>query len=132
MWWGIAGATNARCELDVRVGGAWRIEMRTADATILPNGGKYLGVVANQRLVYSDDPDPDSPAWRNTSPPGTIVNTVTFHDDGEGTRVELCIRFASAADHDRLVGYGMRSGIEQGLDRFARLAINIQNKETEA
>src|SRR5262245_34419576 len=25
LWWGVDGATNPHCELDVRVGGAWRI-----------------------------------------------------------------------------------------------------------
>src|SRR5262245_50329861 len=51
LWWGLDGTTNPICELDVRVGGRWRIDMRTADGTVYRNGGEYLEVVENERLV---------------------------------------------------------------------------------
>jgi uncharacterized protein YndB with AHSA1/START domain len=121
LWWGIDGATNPHCELDVRVGGAWRIDMRTASGTVYRNAGVFLQVVVNERLVYSDVPDPASPAWAG-APPRPYVHTVSFEDAEAGrTRVTLSVRTESAADCERLLRLGMREGIGQGLDRLARL-----------
>jgi uncharacterized protein YndB with AHSA1/START domain len=39
QWWGPQGFTNPVCELDVRVGGAWRIVMRSSDGIEYPCGG---------------------------------------------------------------------------------------------
>ena len=120
LWWGIEGATNPRCELDVRPGGRWRIDMRTAGGTVYQNGGVYLEVVANTRLVSTDVSDPASPAWQG-SPPGDRLNTVTFEDHREGTRVTLTVQFKSLADRDLFVRAGVKEGIAQSLDRFARV-----------
>ena len=56
LWWGLEGTTNPVCELDVRVGGSWRIDMRMANGTVYQNGGEYLEVVENERLVSTDIP----------------------------------------------------------------------------
>jgi uncharacterized protein YndB with AHSA1/START domain len=121
LWWGVDGATNSRCELDVRPGGAWRIDMRTANGAVFPNGGFFLEVVTNERLVYSDIADPDSIAWAGTLR-GPLVHTVTFEDaEGGGTKVSLVVRADSQSDRDRLVELGMRDGVAQGLNRLQRL-----------
>ncbi len=126
LWWGIDGATNPRCELDVRPGGVWRIDMRTASGTVYPNGGVFLEVVANERLVYNDIPDPASPGWSGAAP-ATYVHTVSFEDHAAGgTRVSLTVRANSAADCEGLLKQGMREGICQGLDRLDRLLHMIE------
>jgi uncharacterized protein YndB with AHSA1/START domain len=121
LWWGVEGATTSHCELDVRPGGVWRIDMRTASGVVYPNTGVFLEVVANERLVYSDIPDPTSPAWAGV-PPGPYVHTVSFEDhEAGGTRVSLSVRADSPVDCERLIKLGMREGIGQGLDRLERL-----------
>jgi uncharacterized protein YndB with AHSA1/START domain len=118
LWWGIDGATNPVCQLDVRPGGRWRIDMRTAGGTVYPNGGVYLEVAENTRLVFTDVSDPGSPAWKGR-PPGDRLHTVTFEDDGDGTRVTLRVQFKSVVDRDLFVGAGVKEGMAQSLDRFA-------------
>jgi uncharacterized protein YndB with AHSA1/START domain len=126
LWWGVEGATIPRCELDVRPGGAWRIDMRTASGVVYQNAGVFLQVIANERLVYSDIPDPTSPAWAG-APPKPYLHTVSFEDDSSGgTRVVLRVRADSAADCERLLKLGMRDGMSQGLDRFARLLRELE------
>lgn len=120
QWWGVDGSTNPVCELDVRPGGSWRIDMRTPDGMVYPNRGVYLDVVENERIVYKDVADPSSPAW-DGAPPGEIVHTITFADHDGKTKVTLHARFASVSDRDRLTGFGMVRGIEQSLDRLERL-----------
>jgi uncharacterized protein YndB with AHSA1/START domain len=51
LWLGVEGSTNLTCQMDIRPGGAWRIDMRTASGLVYPNGGFYLEVVENERLV---------------------------------------------------------------------------------
>jgi len=117
LWWGVEGATNPVCELDVRPGGRWRIDMRTAGGTVYPNSGTYLEVIENRRLVSTDVSDPASPAWQG-SPPGNRLNTVTFEDQGDATRVTLRVQFKSVADRDLFLSAGVKEGIAQSLDRF--------------
>lgn len=121
LWWGMDGATNSRCELDVRPGGAWRIDLCAANGAVFPNAGFFLEVVPNERLVYNDIADPNSIAWTGTLR-GPLVYTVVFEDvDGGRTRVSLVVRADSAPDRDMMVKLGMREGMAQSLDRLERL-----------
>lgn len=129
-WWGIKGSTVPVCELDVRPGGKWRIEMRTADGTIYPNAGEYLEVVPNQRLVYTDVPDPAITEW-NGDPPQVRRNRVHFDDrNGVVVLVTLEIEFANEAERERMLGFGMQRGIEQSLDRLEELIASIRASPT--
>ena len=125
LWWGIAGATNPVCELDVRPGGRWRIDMRTASGTVYRNSGVYLEVIENRRLVSTDVSDPSSPAWKGREAPADRLNTVTFEDAGEGTRVTIRVQFKSVADHDFFVGAGVKQGIGESLDRLERVLARL-------
>ena len=49
-WWGPSGFTNPVCEIDVRVGGAWRIVMRAPDGTEYPCQGVYLEIIPNKPI----------------------------------------------------------------------------------
>lgn len=132
LWWGIDGATNPTCQMDVRPGGIWRIDMRTADGTVYPNRFEYIEIVANERLVYTDIPVAGSPAWKGESAPSAAIHTVVFEEDGAATRVVLETRFASPADRDRVLKAGMKEGIGQSLDRFERLLRKIKADASEA
>ena len=52
QWWGPKEFTNPVCELDVRPGGAIRIDMRGPDGTVYPMAGIYQAIVAPERLVF--------------------------------------------------------------------------------
>jgi uncharacterized protein YndB with AHSA1/START domain len=127
LWWGCSGCTNPICELDVRPGGAWRIDVRTTEGVTYPNRGVYIEVVPNERIVYSDIPIPESPAWDGL-PPGICINTVTFEPDGIGTRVTLHARLSSQEDLDRMLRQGVRQGIGQSFDRVAAVLLQIQSR----
>ena len=50
QWWGPAGFTNPRCEVDVRPGGVLRIDMRGPDGTVYPMAGEQGWSQSLERL----------------------------------------------------------------------------------
>src|SRR4029077_6275044 len=53
LWWGPSGFSNPVCEIDLRPGGAPRIDMRGADGIVYPMVGVYREIVAPERLVFT-------------------------------------------------------------------------------
>jgi uncharacterized protein YndB with AHSA1/START domain len=84
QWWGPEGFTTEHCEMDIRLGGSYRVSMRSADGVVYWKRGTYREIVAPERIVFTF-------AWEdNNGQPGhqTIV-TVTFAELGDRTRVTL-------------------------------------------
>jgi uncharacterized protein YndB with AHSA1/START domain len=81
LWFGPAGAEILEAETDPRVGGRFRILMRTPDGEEHGVSGLYREVVDAGKLVFTW-------AWRTTPERESLV-TVTFDGDGDGTRLTL-------------------------------------------
>jgi uncharacterized protein YndB with AHSA1/START domain len=122
QWWGVEGSTIIRCELDVRPGGAFRIDMKAIDGTVYVNRGVYLEVIADARIVSKDVRDGSE--MSGTLPVGTHI--VTFEDVAGGTLVTLTSRFETREARDMMVRFGMMNGIRQSLDRFDRLVTSLE------
>ena len=123
QWWGVDGSTIVVCELDVRPGGTFRIDMKAAGGTVYVNRGIYIDVVPNERIVSKDVRDGD--VSTENIPAGT--HTVTFADYGGATVVTLTSRFETIEERDLMVRFGMINGIKQSFERFERLvAVSAQ------
>src|SRR5215470_8329041 len=81
-WWSPKsfGLTMISCELDVRVGGTYRLVFRH-DAFPEPMAffGRYLEVAPHSRLVWTNDEDQG----------GGQITTVTFEEQGGKTRLVM-------------------------------------------
>lgn len=110
QWWGPRGFTNPRCEWDARPGGKIHIDMRGPDGTVYPMPGEFHEVVAPERLVFS-----------SSAVDGAleVVNTITFAEEGEQTRMTLEAIVVKATDDAKFALSGMREGWTQTLDRLA-------------
>ena len=75
-WWVPKGApmTLLSCDMDVRTGGKYRLKFRAGDQS-MEFFGKYLEVVADERIVWTNDESDEEGA----------VTTVTFEDQGGKT-----------------------------------------------
>jgi uncharacterized protein YndB with AHSA1/START domain len=83
QWWGPRGFSIVSCEADVRVGGTWRVETRSAEGETHNAGGVYREVAAPERLVFTM-------AWDGTEdgePGRETVVTVGLADEGHRTRM---------------------------------------------
>ncbi len=80
-WFGPAQAETLHAEVDARVGGRYRIVMRTSDGEEHGVSGIYREVVPNEKLVFTW-------AWRSTPERESLV-TVMLKSDGGGTLLTL-------------------------------------------
>jgi uncharacterized protein YndB with AHSA1/START domain len=110
-WWGPAGFSAPSIELDVRVGGAYRIAMQPPDGVLFYLSGEFLEVEPPTRLTYTfrwEDPDPDDRE--------TIV-TLSLRDLDASTELTV--------DQGVFAAEGRRALHEQGwtesLDRLQEL-----------
>jgi uncharacterized protein YndB with AHSA1/START domain len=78
-WWGPGpGEPVSAAELDVRVGGRFRIVFGGPDGKAHECAGVYKEVVPNRKLVFTW-------CWPNTTPERVSVVTIEFHASADGT-----------------------------------------------
>jgi uncharacterized protein YndB with AHSA1/START domain len=108
-WWvpKSCGATLVSCEMDVRVGGGYRLEYGHPQAPQpMAFFGKYSEVMPQSRLVWSNDESPDG-----------AVTTVTFEEAGGKTLLVLHELHPSNEARDAAL-----EGVEGGMpEQFQQL-----------
>jgi uncharacterized protein YndB with AHSA1/START domain len=113
LWWGPNGFTNPVCELDVRPGGAIRIDMRAPNGVVYPMKGVFDEIVEPERLVFvSSALDEKGKSMFD------ILNTVTFTEHGGKTSLTLQARVLKANASAPQYLKGMEMGWTQSLDRL--------------
>ncbi|MDC7682625.1 SRPBCC domain-containing protein [Asticcacaulis sp. BYS171W] len=116
QWWGPNGFENLNCEMDFRVGGRFRIDMRAPDGTLCPCEGTYVEIVESERIVYEGDPHIDHPCGSGL-PPEALV-TITFKPDGDGTRLTLHSKMISPDITKAAIEMGFSTGWADSFDRL--------------
>jgi len=114
QWWGPHGFTNPVCELDVRPGGAIRIDMRGPDGTVYPMTGVYQEIVAPERLAFAS-----AALDEEGNPLFEVLTTVTFAGQGGRTTLTLQARVVKATAEAAPYLEGMEAGWTQSLERLA-------------
>ena len=119
MWFPPEGFTSPRCELDVRPGGVFRVDMKAPDGppfdgAVFPGPGTFREVVPNERLVFTMTPDLGD---GRTMP--TVVTTVRFEEHAGKTKLTVEQTLPTVADFEVMAKQGMREGINQSLDKLA-------------
>ena len=116
-WWvpeSVEGVELVGCEMDVRTGGKYRLEFAMGDQT-MAFFGKYLDVVPNERIVWTNDEGQDDGQ----------VTTVTFADEGAGTLVTFHETYPSAEALGEAMA-GSAAGLPEQFDQLADLLATIE------
>jgi uncharacterized protein YndB with AHSA1/START domain len=82
-WWGPNGFTSPSVELDLRVGGAYRIAMQPPEGELFHLSGEFTEVDPPSRLAYTFVWDPPNPDDRETTA------ALSLTDLGESTELSL-------------------------------------------
>ncbi|MDQ8020341.1 MAG: SRPBCC domain-containing protein [Moraxellaceae bacterium] len=115
-WWGPDGFQGMVCEVDLRVGGHFNLNLRGPDGIDYPCEGTYHEIVPNERIVYSGMTDDRHPCGCGI-PPHSLV-TVHFVEHGAGkTRLTINARVNSGMC-DAIVQGGFVPGWSQATARL--------------
>jgi uncharacterized protein YndB with AHSA1/START domain len=111
---GPAGWTMPVCEIDLRVGGAYRYVWRHTDGKEMGMGGIYREIVRQERLVCTELFDA---AWY----PGESLVTATLAEQGGRTTLTSTILYVSQETRDTVLKSGMERGVAASYDRLAEV-----------
>src|SRR5262249_55900153 len=111
---GPPGWSLAVCEMDLRVGGAYRWVWRGPDGTEMGMGGVHREIVPPERIVCTQLFDQD---WTGGEVLGTLVLT---ERDGKTTLTNTLL-YPSREARDAVLKTPMEHGMAVGYDRLAEL-----------
>jgi uncharacterized protein YndB with AHSA1/START domain len=120
-WWGPHNFRNPVCELDVRPGGALRIDMMGPDGSVYPMTGIFREVVEPERLVFTETAFPDE--FGHGGLEG--IATVTFEEHDGKTKVTVEAVLVKVAPELAMAADGMEEGWSQSLERLEALLASL-------
>lgn len=115
-WWvpKSCGLTLVSCELDVRVGGGYRLAYRHGAST-MDFYGSYRDVTPPTRLVWTND-EGDA---------GVTVTTVTFEEKGGKTLLVVRDLYPSKDALDEAIASGATSGMPETLEQLDEFLVSL-------
>jgi uncharacterized protein YndB with AHSA1/START domain len=118
-WWPGRRGEMQSCEIDLRVGGAWRYVMRTSEGFEVAFHGEFSEVVENERLVGTE--------VFEGAPPGAApaLSIVTFEQSGGRTTLSMLMRVESREVRDMILASGMEGGVQEGMDILEQIAAEL-------
>jgi len=116
---GPPGWTMPVCEIDLRVGGAYRYVWRHADGKEMGMGGIYREIVPQERLVCTELFDE---AWY----PGEALVTTILAEQGGRTTLTSTMLYVSQETRDAVLKSGMERGVAASYDRLEELLMSIE------
>ena len=111
---GSMGASMPVCEIDLRVGGAYRFVWRNPDGGEMAMTGVYREIARPERIVNTQRFDTP---WL----PGEFVLTTTLAESGGRTTFTSTTLFDSRETRDKMLKSGMESGASASYDRLEAL-----------
>jgi uncharacterized protein YndB with AHSA1/START domain len=116
-WYGPRGWSLVICEIDLKVGGAFRFVSRRADGKDIGQRGVYREIAPPKRLVNTE-------WWEDWNPGESLVTTV-LKDVGGRTILTSTMHFPSQEVRDTLIKSGMTSGAAETYDKLAECLASI-------
>lgn len=115
LWWApkSSGVPMLSCEMDVRIGGGYRIAFGQDAANARAFFGKYLEVSPPSRLV-----------WTNDESENGAVTTVTFEEENGRTRLVLQERYPSKEALDEAF-VGMEGAAPEQFEQLDELLVTL-------
>jgi uncharacterized protein YndB with AHSA1/START domain len=118
-WFGCDAFTLPICEIDLRVGGAYRFVMRSPDGSESTLQGVYREILRPERVVFVERismPGFTGPEYQVTS---------TFDEFGGETRLTTTILHDSKENRDGHLNSGIEKGVAPAYDRLAEIVATM-------
>lgn len=119
-----AWGSVSHCEMDVRPGGIFSIDIATADGQEVPNLGCFLEVVPMERLVWTSMLFPGyRPAVFDDIP---ITAIITVESVGTGSRYIFTALHRDEADYEKDKASGWQQGTEIAVEQFVEHVLSMK------
>ncbi len=115
-WLGPRGWSLVACEIDLRVGGAYRFVGRGPDGTDMGWGGVYREIMLPERIVHTESFD---------DYPGESLVTAVWVEHGGKTTLTITLLYPSREVRDAVISSGMEHGAAESYDRLAEMLAPI-------
>ncbi len=119
-WFGPRGWSLVVCEVDMKVGGTFRIVWRGPDGAEMGMRGTYREIVPPERLVHTELFD-DFGDWTGDE---TLATTVLTERDGK-TTLTTTMLYPSQQVRNRVFKSGMSRGVSECYDKLDELLASI-------
>jgi uncharacterized protein YndB with AHSA1/START domain len=116
-WWSAKRGEVTTCEIDLRVGGAWRYVMVAEGGFEVAFRGVYREIVPNERIVSTE--------VYEGMPEAEAVDTVTFAEVDGRTTLTVLVQHTSKEHRDAHIDSGMEAGLQDALDLLEQAAVSI-------
>ncbi|MEX2263581.1 MAG: SRPBCC family protein [Bryobacteraceae bacterium] len=116
---GSPGWSLTVCEIDLKVGGAYRFVWRSADGTEMGMSGVYREIVPPERVVATESFDKP---WY----PGQGLVTHSLVEQGGRTTLTLTVRYESREARDTVLKSPMEQGVAASYDKLAELLASAE------
>jgi uncharacterized protein YndB with AHSA1/START domain len=121
---GPPGWTMPVCEIDLRVGGAYRFQWRGTDGAEMGTRGVFREIAPPERFVATERFD-------NPWYPGESLVTYLLVEQGGKTTLTLTVLYESREARDGVLKSGMEKGVAMSYDRLEQLLASEGSAEME-
>ena len=112
-WFGVfSGWALAVCEIDLRVGGAFRFVWRNSNGAVMGMRGFYREIVVPECIVHTESFD--------DYPSEALATTTLVERDGQ-TTLTSTIRYETKEIRDAVLKSGMEKGVTASYENLDRL-----------
>jgi uncharacterized protein YndB with AHSA1/START domain len=118
-WWTAKRGTMDVCEIDLRVGGAWRYVMTTLEGGFeVGFHGEFREIVPGARLVHTE--------VYEGMPDAAALTAITFAERDGRTLVTMVVTHELPEHRDAHIASGMEHGLQDALDLLEETARSLR------
>jgi uncharacterized protein YndB with AHSA1/START domain len=117
-WYGPPGWSLVECEIDLRVGGAWRFLSHGPEGEVMGSRGVYREIERPDRLVNTE-------AYDDSSYPGDALVTARLVELSGRTTLTTTVLYASREARDGVLSTNMEQGAGGSFNRLEALLTTL-------
>ncbi|WPR70356.1 SRPBCC domain-containing protein [Flavobacterium sp. NG2] len=114
-WWGPNGFSTTIHNMNVEVGGEWKLTMHGPDGTNYPNRSIYKEIIPYKKIVFE-----------HFNP--NFITTVLFESQGEETLMDWTMLFETEEMFEAVVkAHKADEGLKQNVEKLAEYLTNLKS-----
>jgi uncharacterized protein YndB with AHSA1/START domain len=119
-WWNAKRGTVTECEIDLRVGGAWRYLMVTPDGGEVGFHGEFREIVPDARIVQTEIFEMPGLTDDDAS-----LNSCSLDEQDGRTTMTVLVHHVLPEHRDAQLASGMEAGMQDAYDLLEEVAASL-------